>query len=82
MRDEIADRKGVEEVLRESEQRYQLLADNVSDVIWTRRLDLSLSVSSIDLSGTRVLQGTIADVTARVRAEKERQSLESQLRRS
>ena len=35
---DITDRRREAERLRRSEERYRLIAENVSDVIWTRRL--------------------------------------------
>ncbi|MGD8980507.1 MAG: PAS domain S-box protein [Desulfobacterales bacterium] len=44
--DEIEVRKNTENAFRASEERYRLLANNVTDVIWTRDLNLNLTYIS------------------------------------
>jgi PAS domain S-box-containing protein len=49
---EIADRKRAEEEVRNSERRYRLLADNVTDIIWTTDMHLRFTYFSPSIAQT------------------------------
>ena len=50
---DITDRKKADEALQESEKLYRLLADNVSDIIWT--MDMNLRFTYVSPSFTSLL---------------------------
>ena len=64
---EIAEHRRTEEALRESERRYRLVAENVTDVIWTTDLDLRFTY--ISPSTTRLRGHSVQEAMAQTLQE-------------